>query len=163
MSTNNNEQKGTPLPEHGDCFVCGTSNPKSLGVQWYMQADKTIMGEVTLIKAQQGPPMHAHGGASAAILDEVMGGATWANGYMVMTASMTVNYRRPVPLGVPLMAKGWVHEKVGRKVYAKSIIQLPDGTVAVEGEGIFVENPRLFEQYAKQFENYKQTGTLNIE
>ena len=26
------------LPEHGSCFICGSQNPKGLGLVWYAQA-----------------------------------------------------------------------------------------------------------------------------
>ena len=50
------------LPEHGMCFVCGTENPNSIGVQWHVREDKSIFGEITLNDKQQGPPGHVHGG-----------------------------------------------------------------------------------------------------
>ena len=30
------------LPDHGSCFVCGTTNPHAIGVEWYLDDDTSI-------------------------------------------------------------------------------------------------------------------------
>lgn len=139
------------LPEHGPCFVCGTANPRSLGVRWFAHEDNHISGQVTLDIHQQGPPGHVHGGAAAALLDEAMGCAVWAAGHMVLAANLNVDFRRPVPLGVPLQIVANVVDKSGRKVYTRAEIILPDGQVAVKANGIFVEAPHLFTNVVNEF------------
>ncbi|MBP7999866.1 MAG: PaaI family thioesterase [Chloroflexi bacterium] len=139
------------LPEHGPCFVCGTANPQSMGVRWFIQDDGTIYGEVTLDIHQQGPPGHGHGGASAALLDEAMGTAVWAAGHMVLAANLNVDFRRPVPLGVLLKITAMVVDKSGRKLYTRAELALPDGHIAVKATGLFVEAPQLFTAVANQF------------
>jgi len=61
------------VPYHGWCFVCGTENPQGIGITMFVDDDGVLTSEFTLTKAQQGPPGYAHGGASAALLDEAMG------------------------------------------------------------------------------------------
>ena len=122
-----------------------------MGVRWFVQDDGTILGEVTLDIHQQGPPGHGHGGASAALLDEAMGCAVWAGGYMVLAANLNVDFRRPVPLGVPLKITALVVDKSGRKVYTRAEIALPDGQVAVKATGLFVEAPYLFTSVQNDF------------
>jgi len=133
------------LPEHGPCFVCGSDNPHSIGLTWYTDDNGTILSEFTLNEAQQGPPGYAHGGASAAILDEAMGAAVWRAGFNVAVVNLELNYRRPVPLGQPLKLEARLSGQEGRKVFAAGEILLQDGTVAVSGRGIYVEAPQLFE------------------
>lgn len=133
------------LPEHGPCFVCGTSNPHGIGVLWYADEDGTILSEFTLSIAQQGPPGHAHGGSSAAILDEAMGAAVWRAGHNVAVVNLEIDYRQPVPLGKPLTLQARLSEKNERKIIATGEILLEDGTVAVSGRGIYVPAPHLFE------------------
>lgn len=125
------------LPEHGSCFVCGTQNPHGIGLTWWAE-DGFITAEFTLTDAQQGPPDHAHGGASAAILDEAMGAAVWAAGLRVVAVNLEINYRRPVPLGQRAEVRARVSRHTARKAWARGEIILPDGTVAVEGRGIYV-------------------------
>ena len=144
------------LPEHGRCFVCGNENESSIGIQWYVREDNSIFGEITLTDQQQGPPGHAHGGASAALLDEAMGAAVWLAGHMVLAANLNVNYRRPIPLHVPIKITAWVSSQERRKVFSEGRIQLTDGTVLVEASGIFVEVKEMFAKFTDQFQAYQQ-------
>ncbi len=134
------------LPEHGSCYVCGSENPKGLGVRWYARTDNSIVTEIELTESEQGPPGHAHGGVLAALLDEVMGTAVWHSGHMVLAANLNIDYRRPVPLGVPLVVTGSVSDRDGRKLFARGEISLPDGTKAAVGKGLFIEASDLFTQ-----------------
>ena len=132
------------LPKHGSCFVCGSLNSPGMGVTWYVDDEGMIFAEVTLNDAQQGPPGFAHGGASAALLDEAMGAAVWLAGYRVASVNLNISYRKPVPLGQPFKVTAQVNERNGKKVTAVGEIRLADGTLAVSGEGIFVQAPQLF-------------------
>jgi len=133
------------LPEHGICFICGSENPHNVGLRWYVDEKGVVSSEFTLTLAQQGPPGHAHGGLSAAVLDEVMGAAVWQAGYIVAAAKIELNYRKPVPLGTMITTRGFITRRRGRKIYARGEICLPDGTPLVEGKGLFVIAPQLFE------------------
>ena len=144
------------LPEHGPCFICGSENPHNLGLHWYVDEKGVVSSEFTLTLAQQGPPGHAHGGLSAAVLDEVMGAAVWQAGYIVAAVKIEVNYRKPVPLGTLITTKGYVTRRVRRKVYARGEICLPNGAILVEGKGLFVIAPQLFEG-SSMFRGIEQT------
>jgi len=135
----------TQLPEHGSCFICGSDNPHNLGLRWNVDERGVVSSDFTLTLAQQGPPGHAHGGLSAAVLDEVMGAAVWQAGYMVAAAKIEVNYRKPVPLGTLITTRGYITRRVGRKIYTRGEICLPSGAILVESKGLFVVAPQLFE------------------
>jgi uncharacterized protein (TIGR00369 family) len=115
-----------------------------MGVVWYVLDDNSIFAEVTLNDAQQGPPGLAHGGASAALLDEAMGAAVWLAEFRVASINLNISYRKPVPLRQPFKVTAQVNERNGKKVTAVGEISLADGTLAVSGEGIFVQAPQLF-------------------
>lgn len=134
------------LPYHGSCFVCGPDNPHGIGLTLWVDDDGVITSDFTLGDAQQGPPGHAHGGASAAILDEAMGLVVWAAGLKVAAVNIEINYHKPVPLHQPLTLEARVTEHDGRKAFSTGEIRLPDGTVAVSGRGIYVSAPKLFER-----------------
>lgn len=134
------------LPEHGFCFVCGTENPHSIGITMWVDDEGVMTSEFTLGEAQQGPPGHAHGGASAAILDETMGLVVWAAGLKVAAVNIEINYHRPLPLHQPLTLEARVTEHDGRKAFSTGEIRLPDGSVAVSGRGIYVIAPKLFDK-----------------
>ena len=154
------DQSASPLPEHGSCFVCGTENEKGMGVVWCvqmtpaMQDDEKplppgavrIYAEFEFDEAQQGPPGHAHGGASAAVIDEAMGAVVWQSGLRALLANLNLNYRLPVPLHTPLRAEAWLERVEGRKAYARGQI-LVGGSVAVEGTGLFVHIPTFFGEH----------------
>jgi uncharacterized protein (TIGR00369 family) len=132
------------LPEHGACFVCGAQNPHSMGLTWFLDDDGQIHAEMVFSEAQQGPPAHVHGGASAAVLDEAMGAAVWRAGYSVVAVNLEINYKRPVPLGQPMVIAARIAEVHPRKILTTSEMRLPDGSVAVTGRGIYVEAKHLF-------------------
>ncbi len=132
------------LPEHGSCFVCGTTNPRALGLTWYASTDGGIWAEFTFDASQQGPPGHVHGGASAAVLDEAMGAAVWVAGLQVVAARLEVDYKRPLPLGQKISIHSRISEQHARKIFATSEILLENGEIAVAGKGIYVSAPHLF-------------------
>jgi acyl-coenzyme A thioesterase PaaI-like protein len=130
------------LPQHGPCFVCGSANPRGLGLTLRHDGGR-VFTDFDLDESAQGPPGLAHGGAIAAILDEVMGGAVWLAGHRALLASFTADYRHPTSLGARLRAEAWLDRVEGRKIYALSRLLLPDGNVAVEGRGLYVQSPLL--------------------
>ncbi|MBK6791238.1 MAG: PaaI family thioesterase [Anaerolineales bacterium] len=132
------------LPYHGWCFVCGNENPNSIGITMFVDDDGVLTSEFMLNKSHQGPPGHAHGGASAAVLDEVMGLVVWAAGYKVVAANININYRKLLPLEQPLLAVARITQKSTRKIVSVGEIRLADATVAVEGSGVYVIAPQLF-------------------
>ncbi|MEW6404374.1 MAG: PaaI family thioesterase [Chloroflexota bacterium] len=138
------------LPYHGWCFVCGNENPHSIGVTWWVDDDGIMTSEFTLNDAQQGPPGHAHGGASAAILDEAMGLVVWAAGHKVAAVNLEINYHKPLPLHQPLKLEARITQMDERKIFSTGEIRLPDGTVAVSGRGIYVVAPQLFDKVELQ-------------
>ena len=140
------------LPEHGSCFICGSTNPHNPGLRWYVDERGVVSSEFNLSLAQQGPPGYAHGGLSSAVLDEVMGAAVWQAGYTAAAARLVVNFHKPVPLGITLTTKGYLIRRTGRKIYTRGEINLPDGTLAVSGKGTYIEAPQLFER-SKMFKD----------
>ena len=132
------------IPYHGWCFVCGNENPHGIGITMFVDDNGVLTSEFTLNEAHQGPPGHTHGGASAAILDEVMGLVVWAAGYKVVAANINVNYRKLLPLHQPLFAEARITEVSERKIISVGDIRLADSTVAVSGSGVYVIAPHLF-------------------
>lgn len=135
----------TQIPYHGWCFVCGNENPHSIGITMYVDDHGVLSAEFVLNEAQQGPPGHAHGGASAAILDEAMGLVVWAAGHQVAAVHVEVDYRQPLPLHAALTVTARVTRKERHKIFSVGEIRLADATIAVSGRGIYVPAPKLFE------------------
>jgi uncharacterized protein (TIGR00369 family) len=141
------------LPYHGWCFVCGDENPHSIGLTWYVDDEGVMTSEFTLNKSQQGPPGYAHGGASAAILDEAMGLVVWAAGHKVAAVNLEINYHKPLPLNQPLSLETRITQMDERKIFSAGEIRLADSTVAVSGRGIYVVAPKLFATVSLEREN----------
>jgi uncharacterized protein (TIGR00369 family) len=117
-----------------------------LGIDYSCGAAGQVTGRVTLKAEHEGPPGHVHGGILTTLLDEAMGTAAWCAGHRVVAANLNVDFRRPVPLGIEVQVVGSVESSEGRKVRTSGGIYLPDGTLAVESKGLFVENPVLFDE-----------------
>lgn len=126
----------------GSPFVV-SDPPGGFGMRLYADSDGGVTGKVSIDISKQGPPGHAHGGSLATLIDEVMGASAWHAGHRVLAVSLTFNLRQAVPLEVEITLRGRVERKEGRKVYTTGELLLPDGSVAVEGSGIFVEAPHL--------------------
>ena len=61
------EQPPSPAFPHLEKLQMG----EGAGLRWYIDDKGVVSSEFTLTLAQQGPPGQAHGGLSAAVLDEV--------------------------------------------------------------------------------------------
>ena len=134
-----------PLTKHGDCFVCQEDNPGGLRADLYLDGN-VIRCPFIFRRAQHGPPGHAHGGSIAALLDELMGAASWIRRSNAVAAHLDFDYRRPTPLDVEVMASAWARSDGNRSLKVASEIRLPDGTLAAQGSGVFVVAPAIFDQ-----------------
>lgn len=140
------------IPEHGLCFVCGVSNPKSIGVEWHLDPGNQIDACFTFSDAQQGPHGFVHGGASAAVLDEAMGLAIIYSGQRVVTTNLSVDYRKPIPIGQPVRIHAVISGRTERRILAIGEIILPDGSIAVSSKGTYAIADHFFEKIALQTE-----------
>lgn len=127
----------------GSTYIFGPK-PGGFDAKYYADSQGNVHGTIWIDAAKEGPPGHAHGGSLATLIDEAMGASAWNHGYRVVAANLNFDYRKPVPLDTEIHVYGTVERKEGRKVFTRGHITLPDGTVAVEGTGIFVEAPQYF-------------------
>ncbi|MGY1803687.1 PaaI family thioesterase [Blastococcus sp. SYSU D00922] len=130
-------------PETGERWyspVYGPGNPVAPPMEASSTPDGRATGRVTLGKSHEGPPGLVHGGVVATLLDHVLARAVRAAGRGGLTATLTVTYRRPVQLGVPLVATAEVGTTEGRRTTATARIVAEDdpGATLAEAEGLFV-------------------------
>lgn len=118
-------------------------SPFGFGIAFSLISDGKVRAEIILDEHKQGAPGMAHGGATAAILDEAMGAAAYYAGRPGMTITMTVNYLQPVPLNTLLLLEAWVERIDGKKTYTAALLRLPDSAVAVRATAIFITNDSL--------------------
>ncbi len=125
-------------PGSRHCYVCGKDNPIGLKVQFYQEGDQVVT-RFTPGPEHQGYPDRMHGGIASTLLDETIGRAGFIYGYWTFTAKFEVKYRKPIPLGQEITVVGEVTRDRGRMVEAQGRILLTDGSVAVEGSGLYVK------------------------
>ncbi|MCL2491247.1 MAG: PaaI family thioesterase [Coriobacteriia bacterium] len=125
------------------CFVCGEENPLSLHAKFYETDEGELVGIFETGEQHQSYPGRVHGGVSAAILDEIIGRSAmiidpdmWG-----VTVELTTKYRRPVPYGRPITARGRITREQSRMFEGTGEIVLDDGTVAVEAKGRYLKLP----------------------
>jgi len=119
-----------------DDIVTGKANP--LG----MAADITREGNVAVLRTVLGPafegaPGRAHGGAVAALMDEVMGFVLSINATPAYTGRLTITYRAPTPLGVEVEMRAKLHSRHGRKLHIEADAR-HGSTLLAHGEGLFI-------------------------
>ncbi len=98
---------------------------------------KRVVARVRFSNAYEGPPSYVHGGMVAAMHDQVLAYANRANGVGGMTASLTVEYRKPTPLGVDLSFIAWTEKIEDRKIVARGECRLGD-QLFTESHGLFI-------------------------
>ncbi|MFA6504999.1 MAG: PaaI family thioesterase [Treponemataceae bacterium] len=124
------------------CFVCGLKNDFGLKAEFYEIEKGEIRALFTPCEMHQGYPGRLHGGLAASVLDETIGRAINAgreDGLWGVTVELSLKYRKPVPLGVPLTVTGRVTKDGGRVYEGSGEILLADGSVAVEASGRYMK------------------------
>jgi uncharacterized protein (TIGR00369 family) len=129
----------TPNPTNS-CFGCGAANPRGMQLT-YEQDDATqrIRGNFRLGADYQGGGGFIHGGIIALVLDEAMGKVNRFAGIRAVTADLTIEYIRPVPVDEELVIEAHAVDHNGRSHYYVGQIANRAGKVLARGKGRFVE------------------------
>jgi len=140
----------------GRSFVSGDPEGPRIRIRYYRDgATGPMVARCWFGPEAEGPPGHAHGGSQAAVLDEAMGGNCWLQGHPVLAGTLTIRYRRPLPLLTTTTVFTGIHRIEGRKVHAFARIADASGETYSEGEGVFIImkdalRERLFEAAKKE-------------
>jgi uncharacterized protein (TIGR00369 family) len=121
------------------CFGCGEANLGGLRLEFMLADDGTVVCPASIPDTFEGHPGFLHGGIIATLLDESMSKSVRAKGLTAMTRHMEVDYRRPVPSGIPIRMEGRVVRCEGRKHWAEAQIFDIDGRPLAHGKGLFIE------------------------
>ena len=99
----------------------------------------------------EGGPGVAHGGWTAAAMDEVLGHLNLLMGQMAVTATLTVEYLKPVPIERPLEIRAWCEGvENGRRRNRGELRLASTGAVLARAHGVFVERDQShFERYRR--------------
>jgi acyl-coenzyme A thioesterase PaaI-like protein len=149
MSEEENPEK-IQLPPHRDCYVCGEEGDNRMNISSYWNSvEKVFTMEVFFGPKCQGPPGYAHGGSTAALLDETMGGSAWLNGYPVIAANLNFDLINMIPLNKKFTATGRVKKKEGRKVYATAELKDENGQICAKSKGLFLVMKNIDDHFLK--------------
>jgi acyl-coenzyme A thioesterase PaaI-like protein len=129
-----------PSPSESQSFVSGDAESSRIRIAYFRKADDNhLFARVWFGPGAEGPPLHAHGGAMASVLDETMGGVCWMNDHQVLAARLSVTFLRPLPLDTHTTADAWIVSIDGRKISVGSRLLDAQGQVVAEAEGLFIE------------------------
>ena len=118
-------------------LVGGLSHPIAPQLQMEVNGDEG-RGEVVVGPVFQGGPGLVHGGVLALLIDHAMGCVAAGPERPAMTASLTMRYRKPTPLGVPLTISVRLDRIEGRKLHLSAEI-VAAGQVTVTAEAVFLK------------------------
>jgi acyl-coenzyme A thioesterase PaaI-like protein len=120
------------------CFACGALNEHGIHLDLHVDGDR-CWTELALPERFQGWDGIAHGGIISTILDEVMAWSLAATDNWGLTARMTVEFKRPVRLGIPIRGEGWI--TTARRRIIETAARLTDagtGEVLATATAIYV-------------------------
>jgi len=121
-----------------NCFACGQLNVNGLHLDLHA-ADDRCWTELALPRQFEGWEGIIHGGILSTILDEVMAWTLVDHDLWGVTARLSVDFRRPVLVDVPIRAEGWVVSERRRLVAtAADIRDAASGDVLATAEGRYV-------------------------
>jgi uncharacterized protein (TIGR00369 family) len=128
-----------PNPEN-HCFGCGGANARGMQLTFEQDdAARRIRGAFRISADYQGGSGFVHGGIIGTLLDEVMAKVSRFAGDHAVTAELTVEYLRPVPVDRELVVEGWEVGRAGRKRSRVGEIRDASGAVLACGRGTFIE------------------------
>jgi uncharacterized protein (TIGR00369 family) len=141
------------------CFACGDLNVRGIRMPLHMEPDRA-WSDLTLDPTFQGWEGIAHGGIVATLLDEAMAWATASREMFGFTARMTIEYRRPVPVGVPIRVEGRIVDAKRRIIRTEgSIVDRATDIVLAHADGVYVAAP---EERAREMRaRYRFRGAVN--
>lgn len=131
----------------GKVILCGGCLERG-ACRWGI-TEEALVGEfrtetvLTCPKDQEGGPGVAHGGWTAAVMDDVLGHLALLCGGMTVTAKLSVEFLRPVPIERPLRIIAWRENKVGNRwINVGELILVSTGVVLARAQGEFAERDR---------------------
>jgi len=129
---------GEAMPRHlPGCYGCGDSNPQGLGLEVIADEGDVVRAEYTFAPHLQGAIGVAHGGAIAALLDDLLGYVPVRTLTPAVTRELTVTYHAPVPLGVAVELRARLDSSEGRVLRISGEV-VNAAVVAVVATAVFI-------------------------
>ncbi len=120
------------------CVVCGPENPRGLRVRYEAGDDGSVTAGWNPERCWEGFQGVIHGGIVSTVLDEAMSKAVVAGGCEALTAELRVRFRRPVASGGAYRIRGWVADRVKRRIRTEAELTGPDGAEHAHAWAVFL-------------------------
>ena len=130
-------QPGALPPHYPTCFGCGPESEYGLHVVNRKVGDE-VHATYEFSAKHSGAPGIAHGGAVAALVDDVCGGLLFIVREPAVTRTLNVEYLKPVLIGVTYHLVARVERREGRKLFVVCEGRDDDGTLVFRGGGLFL-------------------------
>jgi acyl-coenzyme A thioesterase PaaI-like protein len=117
-------------------LVSGPAHPVAPQLTLERTQDGAV-GDVVVGPVFQGGPGLVHGGIIALLIDHAMGFVANRSDRPAMTVQLTLRYRRPTPLGVPLTVTARLDRIEGRKLHLSASITAR-GQLTAQADAIFL-------------------------
>jgi uncharacterized protein (TIGR00369 family) len=121
------------------CFGCGGANARGMRLVFERDNEqRRIIGRFRLGAEYQGGTGFLHGGIIALLLDEAMGKMNRFHDVRAVTAELSVEYLRPVPVEEEITVEAQEISRQGRNLLHRAEIRSTAGKVLARGKGRFV-------------------------
>jgi len=121
------------------CFGCGGANDFGMKLTFELdQEAQRSAGKFVLGPRYGGGAGFAHGGIIAVLLDEAMGKISKLTDERAVTAELSIEYRKPVPVDAEIVVSGWQESEKGSNRLRIAEIHDTQGNLLARGRGRFV-------------------------
>lgn len=146
-------------PEAGTllCGGCKGLGRCRLGIGEFSFDEMTMRAPVICRSVYHAGPGVAHGGWTAAMFDDAIGRSLGQRGAKTVTASLTVDFLKPVPVDEPLVVEVTVESHVGRRWEMTSLLRLAAGEAPLaRAKGLWLERREgHFERHKAAMTEYR--------
>lgn len=140
------------FPNWEKSFVSGPKSTLYTLEHRFLEEPVSLITHARFKTHAEGPPGHVHGGATAGLIDEVMGILIWNQSMPCVTQELNLYYRKALPLTL----SSWILTEITliseKTVEIQSRIQDESGKSYVEATGIF---HRLTSSQLERFQKNK--------
>lgn len=127
-----------PFAAARGAFAGMTGTEGRIVLKYYRRHDGTLVATAQFGALSEGAPGLVHGGAILTALDEALGAAAWLMGRPVMTARLSTEFRRGVPLGATMLVETRFIRERHRLVLLEGTLSGPDGTIYAYADGRYM-------------------------
>ncbi len=120
-------------------FVSGDQTGNRFRMNYFRDQKQNLIARVWFGPVTEGPPGHAHGGSIAAVLDEVLGLAAWAEGHPVVVGNLNISFRQLLPLQTVVQVNTRLISVQGRKIMVHGEVCSLEGIVLATGEALCIK------------------------